>query len=210
MTGNTKPAVAAGSDKNGLKSRGRERAVESKGNLGFSSLFQMQGSPQDDVSRSQDDKEDESVCGVKSVCSAVSYTGDSSSDASVSVGSTQPSSVPPSAKALKVLRGYYDAFNDHNIPDAVAYLARDIQVTFPDSKKNWSSAEAAYERYTTMFRKSPHLKGKFSLLDVSYDQKKTAITVYCHFTCAPSGVNTVREMVYIMEDDLIQIINNKY
>jgi SnoaL-like domain len=211
MTGNTKPAGSAASDSSSSKSKGKAKAAEAKSNIGFSSMFQMQSSVQDDVSKSDDDKEDESVYGVKSVCSAsaMSYTGDSSSDASMG-GSTQPSSVPPSATALKVLRGYYDAFNNHNIPAAVAYLANDIQVTFPDPKKNWSSAAAAYDRYTTMFRKSPHLKGKFSLLDVSHEHKRTAITVYCHFTCAPSGVNTVREMVYIMEDDLIQIINNKY
>ena len=157
-----------------------------------------------------DDKEDESAYGAKSVSSAQSYTGDSTSDDSASGGSAQPALLSPSANALKILREYYDAFNNHNIPAAVAYLANDIQVTFPDPKKNWSSAAAAYDRYTTMFRKSPHLKGKFSLLDVSHDQKKIIITVYCHFTCSPSGVNTVREMVYIMENDLIQIINNKY
>jgi SnoaL-like domain len=207
VTGSSKPVV---SESSSSKMKGREKVVESKSNLGFSSMFQMLSSVQDDVSKSEDEKEDESMYGVKSVCSAMSYTGDSSSDASISAGSTHPPSVPPSANALKVLRGYYDAFNNHNIPAAVAYLANDIQVTFPDPKKNWSSAAAAYDRYTTMFRKSPHLKGKFSLLDVSHDHKRTIITVYCHFTCSPSGVNTVREMVYIMEDDLIQIINNKY
>ena len=92
-------------------------------------MFQMLSSVQDDVSKSEDEKEDESMYGVKSVCSAMSYTGDSSSDASISAGSTHPPSVPPSANALKVLRGYYDAFNNHNIPAAVAYLANDIQVT---------------------------------------------------------------------------------
>ena len=117
---------------------------------------------------------------------------------------------PITSKALKILKCYYDAFNDHNIPEAVGYLASDIKVTFPDAKKNWSSAAAAYDRYTTMFRKSPHLKGKFSLLDVTQQKTKTIITVYCHFTCIPSGVNTVREMAYIIENDIIQIINNKY
>ena len=117
---------------------------------------------------------------------------------------------PATAGALRVLKCYYDAFNDHNIPAAVGYLASDIRVTFPDPKKNWSSAAAAYDRYTTMFRKSPHLKGKFSLLDVTQQKSKTIITVYCHFTCIPSGVNTVREMAYIIENDIIQIINNKY
>ena len=146
---------------------------------------------------------------------AIGIRNVSSVDANLSA-SPSPSPVtvipnnPITSKALKILKCYYDAFNDHNIPEAVGYLASDIKVTFPDAKKNWSSAAAAYDRYTTMFRKSPHLKGKFSLLDVTQQKTKTIITVYCHFTCIPSGVNTVREMAYIIENDIIQIINNKY
>ena len=201
-----------------------ETVTKNKSNgtgTGFSYLFQHQNSPRDDVRKSEDniekDEKDEndSEQGVKSVSSAVSYTGDSSSDvsanASISVSAIQgSSSAVPSANALKVLRGYYEAFNNHNIPAAVGYLAGDISVTFPDPKKNWSSSAAAFDRYTTMFRKSPHLKGKFSLLDISNENGRTNITVYCHFTCSPSGVNTVREMVYIIENDVIQIIHNKY
>ena len=172
----------------------------------------QQNSPRDDVRKSDDDNENDSMLGVKSVSSAITYNGDSSSEASASVSVTalNNGSVLPSANALKVLRGYYEAFNNHNIPAAVGYLAKDISVTFPDSKKNWSSSAAAFDRYTTMFRKSPHLKGKFSLLDISNENNRTSVTVYCHFTCSPSGVNTVREMVYIIENDLIQIIHNKY
>ena len=173
----------------------------------------QQNSPRDDVRRSDDDNENDSMLGAKSVGSAITYNGDSSSEVSASVSVSAlhgSSSVLPSANALKVLRGYYEAFNNHNIPAAVGYLAKDISVTFPDSKKNWSSSAAAFDRYTTMFRKSPHLKGKFSLLDISNENNRTSVTVYCHFTCSPSGVNTVREMVYIIENDLIQIIHNKY
>lgn len=189
------------------------------GSTGLSSLFQ-QNSPRDDVRKSDGDNETDSMAGAKSVGGAISYTGESSSEvsATVSVSASSQgqgqghssSSVIPSASALKVLRGYYEAFNNHNIPAAVGYLAKDISVTFPDSKKNWSSSSAAFDRYTTMFRKSPHLKGKFSLLDISNENSRTSVTVYCHFTCSPSGVNTVREMVYVIENDLIQIIHNKY
>jgi len=115
-----------------------------------------------------------------------------------------------SADAMKVLRGYYDAFNKHDILAAVAYLAPDVKVKFPDSKKNWSSSAAAFDRYTTMFRKSPSLKGKFSLLDVVHESSRTTIAVYCHFTCNVSGVDTVREMVYVVEGHRITIIDNKY
>ena len=48
--------------------------------------------------------------------------------------------ITSSADAMKVLRGYYDAFNKHDILAAVAFLAVDVKVKFPDSKKNWSSA----------------------------------------------------------------------
>ena len=61
-----------------------------------------------------------------------------------------------------------------------------------------------------MFRKSPSLKGKFSLLDVVHEQSRTTIAVYCHFTCSISGVDTVREMVYIIENGRISVIDNKY
>ena len=145
---------------------------------------------------------EESAIGIRNVNSV----DDNLSSSTVPVIPTNPIT----AGALRILKCYYDAFNDHNIPAAVGYLASDIKVTFPDPKKNWSSAAAAYDRYTTMFRKSPHLKGKFSLLDVTQQKTKTIITVYCHFTCIPSGVNTVREMAYIIENDIIQIINNKY
>jgi ketosteroid isomerase-like protein len=115
-----------------------------------------------------------------------------------------------SNEAMKVLRGYYDAFNKHDIAGAVGYLAEDVKVRFPDETKNWATAEAANDRYATMFRKSPNLKGKFSLLDIVHEGAKTTITVYCHFTCSISGVDTVREMVYVIQGQKICIIDNKY
>lgn len=177
-----------------------------------SSALQQQCSLQDETSYKEDERDQNSVFGGRSTCSAVSYEGDSGSEVSVTPSSVaiSPYRRNSSADAMKVLRGYYDAFNDHDITAAVGYLAYDIQVTFPDPKKNWSTSATAYDRYTTMFRKSPHLKGKFSLLDVVHHRERTTITVYCHFTCSPSGVNTVREMVYVVENDLIQAINNKY
>jgi hypothetical protein len=48
---------------------------------------------------------------------------------------------------MKVLRSYYEAFNNHDIPAAVAYLSTDVQVKFPDSTKNWVSSSAAYDRF---------------------------------------------------------------
>jgi hypothetical protein len=145
--------------------------------------------------------------------SAVSYGGDDSSEVSSSSSSNSHVSEYPvtsSSNAMRVLRGYYEAFNNHDIPAAVGFLSTDVKVKFPDPLKNWSQSSAAYDRYTTMFRKSPHLRGKFSLLDVVHERSRTTITVYCHFTCSLSGVDTVREMVYIIQDELICIIDNKY
>jgi predicted ester cyclase len=135
-----------------------------------------------------------------------------------SSGASGAAAAPPAAsnkktnsnEAMKVLRGYYDSFNKHEIAAAVGFLASDVKVRFPDETKNWATAEAAYDRYATMFRKSPNLKGKFSLLDIVHEGARTTITVYCHFTCSVSGVDTVREMVYIIQDRRIQIIDNKY
>ena len=151
---------------------------------------------------------------IRSTCS----DGDSissSDDSKYSIPPTLPlPSMSPrtalSSNAMKILRLYYSAFNDHDIREAVGYLGNNIQVTFPDIKKNWSTSIIAYDRYTIMFRKSPELKGKFSLLDLVHEKEETIITVYCHFTCSISGVNTVREMVYVIKDDLIQMIHNKY
>ena len=194
--------------------------------------YQQQSSLQDETSngdsiddkRKEKEKEKErgrekdlnkdAMSTIRSTCS----DGDSissSDDSKYSIPPTLPlPSMSPrtalSSNAMKILRLYYSAFNDHDIREAVGYLGNNIQVTFPDIKKNWSTSIIAYDRYTIMFRKSPELKGKFSLLDLVHEKEETIITVYCHFTCSISGVNTVREMVYVIKDDLIQMIHNKY
>ena len=66
-------------------------------------------------------------------------------DLSVLTGPT--GAITSSADAMKVLRGYYDAFNKHDILAAVAFLAVDVKVKFPDSKKNWSSAAGMITHY---------------------------------------------------------------
>ena len=158
--------------------------------------------------------------GAKSTVSAVSDDeDDDEDDTDVNDTSLLPQhQLPPvlsprsilSSEAMKLLRSYYVAFNNHDVSKTVGFLALDVKVTFPDTNKNWTSASTAYDRYTTMFRKSPGLNGKFSLLDLVHEKGGVAITVYCHFTCSASNVNTVREMVYLIKNDLIQAINNKY
>ena len=157
--------------------------------------------------------------GAKSTVSAVSDDDDDEDDIDVNDTSLLPQHQLPtvlsprsilSSEAMKLLRSYYVAFNDHDVSKTVGFLALDVKVIFPDVNKNWASASTAYDRYTTMFRKSPRLNGKFSLLDLVHEKGGVAITVYCHFTCSASNVNTVREMVYLINNDLIQAINNKY
>ena len=203
---------------------------------GVLTAFQQQCSLQDETSsnescgdrdRDRDRNEENdrfskaSSRGANSTCSAVSYddNDDDNDDDDIIDNSSLPQHCKPpllsprsvlSSDAMKLLRSYYVAFNNHNVSKTVGYLALDVKVTFSDVNKNWASASTAYDRYTTMFRKSPGLSGKFSLIDLIHEKGGVMITVYCHFTCAASKVNTVREMVYVIKNDLIQAINNKY
>ena len=197
---------------------------------GVLTAFQQQCSLQDETSSNEScrdrDRNEENdrfskalSRGANSTCSAVSYDDDDDDDDDIIDNSSLPQHCKPpllsprsvlSSDAMKLLRSYYVAFNNHNVSKTVGYLALDVKVTFSDVNKNWASASTAYDRYTTMFRKSPGLNGKFSLIDLIHEKGGVMITVYCHFTCAASKVNTVREMVYVIKNDLIQAINNKY
>ena len=116
--------------------------------------YQHQSSLQDELAGSYKDEETEpGGTAARSTCSGDSSEGDYSSETSSmyptpikSPRAASSSSSPSSSDAMKVLRGYYEAFNNHDIPAAVGFLAHDIQVTFPDSKKNWASSSTAFER----------------------------------------------------------------
>ena len=69
------------------------------------------------------------------------------------------------ASAQKVVQAYYEAINAHD-PDAmVQCCAEDIEVTFPEAKRNWKSRATAHEKFRSMFKNLPGFAAKWKFED---------------------------------------------
>ena len=69
------------------------------------------------------------------------------------------------ASAQNVVQAYYEAINTHD-PDAmVQCCAEDIEVTFPEAKRNWKSRATAHEKFRSMFKNLPGFAAKWKFED---------------------------------------------
>ena len=87
-----------------------------------------------------------------------------------------------------------------------------MQVTFPETDRNWQGSSVAHEKFSGMFQRMPTFTGSFEILsEVSSGEGGEGVdlvTVACRFQCVESQADSARNMTYHIQDQLIMEIHH--
>lgn len=72
-----------------------------------------------------------------------------------------------STLAVEQLARYYEAMNRHDVDAAIAFLAPDVEVTFPEAERNWRTTAVAHGKFAGMFERMPGFRGEFTVKAVT-------------------------------------------
>lgn len=117
--------------------------------------------------------------------------------------------------AFDVLDKYFLCMSSHDVDKIVDCLDADVLVRYPDEpdkpSKSWAGHSKARSRYGKMFRRSPGFKGTYKALATETEGVYATILAEARFICEESGLNVVREILYVIstEKNRIFIIDHK-
>jgi len=102
-------------------------------------------------------------------------------------------------QAITILSNYYCAMNSHNVELALSFLDDEVQVSFPENDRNWSSLLTAKEKFSGMFTRMPTFRGEFEVLNSgAIEGESVVINVKCKFSCVATGMDSTRCMRYLV------------
>ena len=129
------------------------------------------------------------------------------------------SSVSPRA----VVQSYYDAMNVHDVETMTQCCSEDIEVTFPDSSRNWSGQTVAREKFKGMFETLKNFAAEWRFEDnvdkgnaercdadtgkeILPEVSNSVVNVVAHFTA--KGYDAHRKMIYTISEGSIRRIDH--
>eukprot|EP00927_Polykrikos_kofoidii_P050871 TRINITY_DN44720_c0_g1_i1.p1 TRINITY_DN44720_c0_g1~~TRINITY_DN44720_c0_g1_i1.p1 ORF type:complete len:113 (+),score=19.47 TRINITY_DN44720_c0_g1_i1:113-451(+) len=104
----------------------------------------------------------------------------------------------------KIVSAYYDAMTAHDPAGMAAACCDDIEVTFPDSSRNWSSVATASQKFSGMFEALPNFAAQWD-----FDENESSpgrSVVLANFTA--DNYDQRRKMVYTLRDGKIARIDH--
>jgi pimeloyl-ACP methyl ester carboxylesterase len=125
-------------------------------------------------------------------------------------GKKKPSEDPAIKEAVTLLDAYFAALSAHDVDSTVKCLDNEVLVRYPEepdkANKSWSGHSKARSRYTKMFQRSPNFEGSFKALATESEGSYATILASAKFECSVSGLNVIRDILYVISADTKKII----
>lgn len=112
--------------------------------------------------------------------------------------------------AFQVLDDYFASMSSHDIDLIIGCLDADVLVRYPEDpdkpSKSWAGHTKARSRYGKMFRRSPAFTGTYKAVRTETEGEYATILTSATFNCDASGLNVVRDILYVVSTRAKKII----
>jgi len=96
--------------------------------------------------------------------------------------------------------------NEHETERCLSFLSVNVEVTFPESERNWRGRDTGKAKFDGMFMRMPSFTGSFNVTDVNETATESIITATCRFVCQTSSSDSQRVMKYTIDNNSQQIV----